>query len=238
MTRELEVDWLGTVPYADALELQKETVDARRAGAGCDKLLLLEHPPVVTIGRGATAENLLVDPAELERRGVEFHRVSRGGDVTYHGPGQLVGYLIIDLAARDERDVHRFLRKIEAATCSALDELGIPSHILDGYTGVFVGDSGDVPEAPAALREARPRKIASIGVGIRSWVTYHGFALNVDIDLTGFEAIVPCGLDFVEMTSVERELRVGGTGDSGLGERVRNSMARACAEQWPAKAAK
>jgi lipoyl(octanoyl) transferase len=228
MTRELEVDWLGTIPYADALELQNQTVAARRAGAGCDKLLLLEHPPVVTIGRGATTENLLIDPAELERRGVEFHRVSRGGDVTYHGPGQLVGYLIIDLAARDECDVHRFVRKIEAATRSALDELGIPSHILDGYTGVFAGVSS----------EARPRKIASIGVGVRSWVTYHGFALNVDIDMAGFEAIVPCGLDFVEMTSVERELRVGGTGDSGLAERVRNSMARACAEQWPAKAAK
>ena len=118
MTADLEVDWLGTVPYADALELQMKSVEARRAGASCDKLLLLEHPPVITIGRGATTENLLIDPAELARRGVAFHRVSRGGDVTYHGPGQLVGYLIIDLAARDERDVHRFLRKIEAATRS------------------------------------------------------------------------------------------------------------------------
>lgn len=235
MSAGLEVDWLGTVPYADALELQRKTVDARRAGTCRDKLLLLEHPPVITLGRGATTKHLLIDPAELERRGVEFHRVSRGGDVTYHGPGQLVGYLIIDLAARGERDVHRFLRKIEAATRSALGELGIPSHVLDGYTGVFAGVADGAKGAPCA---ARPRKIASIGVGVRSWVTYHGFALNVDIDLAGFDAIVPCGLDFVEMTSVERELAVAGTVAVGLAERVRNGVARACEEQWPAKSAK
>lgn len=235
MTRELEVDWLGTVAYADALELQMKAVEARRAGAVCDKLLLLEHAPVITIGRGATTEHLLIDPAELERRGVAFHRVSRGGDVTYHGPGQLVGYLIIDLAARDERDVHRFLRKIEAAIRSALDELGVSSHVLDGYTGVFAGIPGDVSAATGASHSlgdgSRPRKIASIGVGVRSWVTYHGFALNVDIDLAGFEAIVPCGLDFVEMTSVEREL--GTSANSGLAGRVRDRVAQACAEQWP-----
>lgn len=235
MTRELEVDWLGTLPYGAALELQMQAVDARRAGIRSDQLLLLEHPPVITIGRGATTENLLIDASELDRLGVEFHRVSRGGDVTYHGPGQLVGYLIIDLAERDERDVHLFLRKIEAATRSALGELGITSHTRDGYTGVFAGASGD---PPGASRVGRPRKIASIGVGVRSWVTYHGFALNVDIDLAGFEAIVPCGLDFVEMTSVERELRLAGTADRGLAERVRHSVSRACREQWPAKAAK
>ncbi len=235
MTQQLEVDWLGTLPYRDALELQMKAVEARRAGTGCDKLLLLEHPPVITIGRGATTENLLIDATELDRLGVEFHRVSRGGDVTYHGPGQLVGYLIIDLAERDERDVHLFLRKIEAAIRSVLGELGIPSHTRDGYTGVFAGASGD---PPGASRVGRPRKIASIGVGVRSWVTYHGFALNVDIDLAGFEAIVPCGLDFVEMTSVERELGLAGTADKGLAERVRRSVSRACCEQWPAKAAK
>jgi lipoyl(octanoyl) transferase len=234
----LEVDWLGTVSYADALELQMKTVEERRAGAGCDKLLLLEHPPVVTIGRGATAENLLVSPAELERRGVEFHRVSRGGNVTYHAPGQLVGYLIIDLAARGERDVHQFLRKIEAATRWALEELGIPSHTLDGYTGVFAGDSGEDAKANAASGDVRPRKIASIGVGVRNWITYHGFALNVDLDLAGFEAIVPCGLDFIEMTSIERELRPAGTAGPGLSERVRDSVTRACAKQWAGKAAK
>lgn len=239
MSAELEIDWLGTVSYTDALELQMQAVAARRAGSACDKLLLLEHPPVITLGRGATTENLLVDPAELERRGVAFHRVSRGGDVTYHGPGQLVGYLIIDLAARDERDVHQFLRKIEAALRSAMTELGIRSHVLEGYTGVFAGAEAQAPsgEAQATSRVGRPRKIASIGVGVRSWVTYHGFALNVDIDLASFEAIVPCGLDFVEMTSVERELRSVGTADGGLAERVRHSVARACREQWPAKSA-
>jgi lipoyl(octanoyl) transferase len=235
MSAELEVDWLGTVSYTDGLELQTEAVDARRAGEACDKLLLLEHPPVITLGRGASIENLLVDPAELERRGVAFHRVSRGGDVTYHGPGQLVGYLIIDLAARDERDLHRFLRKIEAAIRSALGTLEVPSHVLDGYTGVFAGTPG---EAEGASHVGRPRKIASIGVGVRSWVTYHGFALNIDIDLASFEAIVPCGLDFVEMTSVERELAATGTANGDLAERVRDSVASAFARQWPAKSAK
>jgi lipoyl(octanoyl) transferase len=227
MARELEVDWLGTLAYGDALELQMKTVEARRAGRGYDTLLLLEHPPVITIGRGATTENLLLDPAELDSRGVEFRRVSRGGDVTYHGPGQLVGYLIIDLAERDERDVHQFLRRIEAAIGSALAAIGLPSHILDGYTGVFAGALGE----PVA----RPRKIASIGVGVRSWVTYHGFALNVDMDLAGFEAMVPCGLDFVEMTSVERELSQTAPSNAGLATRVRESVAQACREQWPAK---
>ena len=115
-----------------------------------------------------------------------------------------------------------------------MGDLGIPSHVLDGYTGVFAGDSGDA----TGVTRGKPRKIASIGVGVRNWVTFHGFALKVDIDLAGFEAIVPCGLDFVEMTSVERELGVAGSLDGGLAERVRDSVARACGEQWPARSAK
>jgi len=237
MTAALEVEWLGSIPYLDALELQQKTVEARRARAGRDKLLLLEHPPVVTIGRGATTAHLRLDPAQLARRGVEFHRVSRGGDVTYHGPGQLVGYLIVDLAARDQRDVHHFLRNIEAALSSALAELGISSHRVEGYTGVFAGSPSPSPDPVAGRPATRPRKIASIGVGLRSWVTYHGFALNVDNDLAGFDAIVPCGLDFVDMTSVERELRAIGahTGEpcTDLGTRTRDTVAKAFVRHWP-----
>ena len=217
----LAIDWLGTVAYAQALALQHERVEARRAGAGGDQIWLLEHPPVVTLGRSARDDNLLVSEAELLAKGVEVHRVSRGGDVTYHGPGQLVGYLILDLAARGRRDVHAFLRDIEGVLCDALAELAIPTRTLDGYTGVFVADDG---------RGGRPRKIASIGVGVRGWVTYHGFALNVGVDLAAFEAIIPCGLDFVEMTSVARELHQGAS--ANLSERTRELVAKACERRW------
>ena len=224
MTRELVIEWLGTVSYAEALELQNKCVEARRAGAATDKILLLEHPPVITVGRGAQADNLLASASELSARGIEVHRVSRGGDITYHGPGQLVGYLILDLAARGERDVHTFLRRIEAALGDALAELGVPTRTLSGCTGVFVQPGVDWPA------EAPPRKIASIGVGVRGWVTYHGFALNVDLDLSAFDSIVPCGLEFVEMTSIAREL--AGAAPIELGERARGAVIEACAAQW------
>jgi lipoate-protein ligase B len=160
----------------------------------------------------------------LAARGIEVHRVSRGGDITYHGPGQLVGYLILDLAARGERDVHSFLRRIEAALGHALAELGVPTRTLSGYTGVFVQPEVGWPA------EAPRRKIASIGVGVRGWVTYHGFALNVDLDLSAFDSIVPCGLEFVEMTSIARELADAAPTD--LGERARGAVTEACAAQW------
>ncbi len=224
MARELAIEWLGTVPYREALELQEKCLEARRAGAATDKLLLLEHPPVITVGRGARSDTLLASSAELAARGIEVHRVSRGGDITYHAPGQLIGYLILDLAARGERDVHVFLRSIEAALEDALADLDVPTHTLSGYTGLFVR-TGENP--PAA---GRSRKIASIGVGVRGWVTYHGFALNVDLDLSGFDAIVPCGLDFVEMTSVAREL--AGAAPADLAARVRAAVGTACANRW------
>ena len=138
MQREVVIEWLGTVPYAEALELQQKCLEARRAGAAPDKILLLEHPPVITLGRGARADNLLASAADLAARGIELHRVSRGGDITYHAPGQLVGYLILDLAAREQRDVHAFLRSIEAALGDALSELGVPTRTIAGRTGLFV----------------------------------------------------------------------------------------------------
>ena len=224
MARELAIEWLGTVPYREALELQEKCVEARRTGAAADRLLLLEHPPVITLGRGARSDTLLASRAELAARGIDVHRVSRGGDITYHAPGQLVGYLILDLDARGERDVHAFLRSIEEMLGDALLELGVPTRTLAGYTGLFVRSGDDAPAAE------RPRKIASIGVGVRGWVTYHGFALNVDPDLRGFDAIIPCGLDFVEMTSIAREL--AGAAQPDLAARARAAVGAACANRW------
>jgi lipoate-protein ligase B len=154
---------------------------------------------------------VLADGAALEAAGILLHRVSRGGDVTYHGPGQLVGYLILDLARRGEPDVGRFLRAIEAALIEALGRLGLPAHAPPGRTGVFAGprsgEAGPGAASPgAASPGGPPRKIASIGVGLRGWVTWHGFALNVTTDLAAFGAIVPCGLHDVAMTSLAAEL--------------------------------
>ncbi len=219
---ELAVDWLGTVPYAEGLELQMKAVEARRADAAPDRLLLLEHPPVITLGRSARREHLRMSPDALNARGITLHEISRGGDVTYHGPGQLVGYPILDLAARGEADVHRYLRSLEAVLIEALAALGVSSRTLSGYTGVF---AATVPE-----RSQRARKIASIGVGVRGWVTYHGFALNVTLDLAAFEVIVPCGLHDVEMTSVAAEL--GDAAPAGLGERAREAVADAFGRRW------
>lgn len=193
----LSVEWLGRVGYIEGLRLQEEALKARRSGRERDRLLLLEHPPVVTLGRSTRAENLLVSQKELRRRGVELHEVSRGGDVTFHAPGQLVGYFVVDLDARGERDVHRFLRRVESGLIVGLKELGLHSERIEGKTGVFMKRERE---------DGGPdRKIASIGIGVRHWITYHGFALNVSMDLEGFNVIVPCGLENVEMTSVARE---------------------------------
>jgi lipoate-protein ligase B len=217
MARELETLWLGRVAYAEALELQRARQQAVRAGEAPDALYLLEHPPVVTLGRGAKPEHLLLAPEALAARGVELFAVARGGDVTFHGPGQLVGYPIVDLAARGRADVHRFLRDLEGALCDALAELGVATQTVAGMTGVFAKADG-----PA-------RKLASIGVGVRGWVTCHGFALNVGLDLSGFAAIVPCGLRGVTMTSVAREL--GDAAPADLWERARAAVAAAVARR-------
>ncbi|MGI8617983.1 MAG: lipoyl(octanoyl) transferase LipB [Gemmatimonadaceae bacterium] len=203
---ELWVADIGLTPYAEALELQR-SVAARRISGEIpeDVLLLVEHPPVVTLGRSSKDGHLTASPELLKLRGVELFEVERGGDVTFHGPGQLVGYPIIDLK-RHKQDLHWYLRTVEQALIDTLGELGIPAERNTGYTGVWTGG----------------RKIASIGVHARDWVTWHGFALNVTTDLSFFDLIVPCGIQDVTMTSVARELpdadvSLARAGDSAAG---------------------
>ena len=186
----LAIRWLGRVPYADALALQQELRDARLAGRAGDTVLLLEHPDVITFGRGAGAGNARLSDAELAAAGYDVHRVNRGGDVTWHGPGQLIGYPILDLT-RHGQDVHVYLRALEGALIAALAAFGLAARRRPGYAGVWLDDE---------------RKIASIGVGVRRWVTLHGFALNVSCDLRRFDVIVPCGLAGVRMVSMQSEL--------------------------------
>jgi len=191
--RELWIVSLGTVPYEEALELQRELARERISGAiPQDMLLLLEHPPVVTLGRSAKSKNLVASADFLASRGVELFEVERGGDVTFHGPGQLVGYPIIDLK-RHKLDLHWYLRQVEEALIRTLAEYSIPAERNIGFTGVWT----------------KNRKIASIGVHARDWVTWHGFALNVTTDLSYFDFIIPCGIDGVTMTSIEREIPQG-----------------------------
>ena len=225
--RRLSTEWLGRVAYGDALEVQERAVRDRLAGRTGDRLLLLEHPPVVTLGRSTDRRHLLATPEALAAQGVETFEVPRGGDVTYHAPGQLVGYPIVDLAALGRRDVHAHLRSIEAGLIDALEEVGVPARRIEGWTGVFVDRArSPQPDGPE-------RKIASIGVGVRRWVTFHGFALNGTIDLRGFETIVPCGLETVRMTSVAAEFDAARgaperrPADAALETRVRKAVSRA-----------
>ncbi|HTI06183.1 MAG TPA: lipoyl(octanoyl) transferase LipB [Gemmatimonadales bacterium] len=188
----LEIIEAGLVPYAEALDRQRQLADDRIAGRlDHDVLLLLEHPPVVTLGRNSH------DAHVLERAGIEVFEVERGGDVTFHGPGQLVGYPIIDLTSY-KQDLHWYLRTLEQALIDALAILNIPAERNPGLTGVWT----------------HGRKIASIGIHVKQWVTWHGFALNVTTDLSQFGRIVPCGIQGVEMTSVKREK------GEGRGERL------------------
>jgi lipoyl(octanoyl) transferase len=177
-TRPLTVRRLGSVPYAEGVELQAALVRERRAGAIPDTLLLLEHPHVITLGSGAHEENILCSPEERAERGIELYKSGRGGDVTYHGPGQLVGYPILDLKP-DRCDLHAYLRDLEEALIGVLGDFGLEAGRAEGLTGVWVGDE----------------KLAAIGVRVSSgWITSHGFALNVSTDLGFFGTIVPCGI--------------------------------------------
>ena len=188
--RPLAVVDLGRRRYGEVLELQRDLCRRRVAGDLADDLLLLvEHEPVVTLGRGTREASLPLPVGAIRRRGVEVFEVERGGDVTFHGPGQLVGYPILDLTGH-RRDLHWYLRTLEQALIAALEALGIAAERNPGLTGVWT----------------RGRKIASIGIHVKQWVTLHGFALNVTTDLGYFDLIIPCGIQGVSMTSVAREL--------------------------------
>ena len=182
---------LGVVPYVDALTLQRSLVDDRRAGRIGDTLLLLQHPPVLTLGvRGDGGRaHILAPPDVLATRGIDVHEAGRGGDVTYHGPGQIVGYPIIDLNP-DRRDVHRYVRDLETVLIGSVGEYGIDAGRVAGLTGVWVGNE----------------KVAAIGVRIARWITSHGFALNVNTNLDHFNLIVPCGISDRGVTSMARLL--------------------------------
>ncbi len=207
--RSFTARWLGRIGYGQAHALQQELLDARVRGETGDVLLLLEHPPVVTLGRGAHAENVLLPRAELERRGVELHETGRGGDVTYHGPGQLVAYPIFDLHP-DRLDVRRYVRDLARVMIALCAAHGVEASFLEGdakLVGVWVDEAsparwpGD-PRAEDGAGAARPAKIGAIGVKLSRWVTMHGFALNVATDLDGFRLIVPCGISRWGVTSL------------------------------------
>jgi lipoyl(octanoyl) transferase len=213
MNRPVLVVDVGTRPYGEVLELQRSLVRRRLAQEHTDDLLLLvEHQPVITLGRGTRPTSLPLAASELVRRGVEVFEVERGGDVTWHGPGQLVGYPILDLAGH-RQDLHWYLRTLEAVLITAVDRLGVAASRTAGLTGVWAGG----------------RKIASIGVHVKQWVTLHGFALNVTNDLTGFDLIVPCGIENVVMTSVARE-RGGITEPAALWKETRAAVVDAFGE--------
>jgi lipoyl(octanoyl) transferase len=193
VTRPLVIRRLGRVPYAEGVDLQARLVEDRRAGRIPDTLLLLEHPHVLTLGvrRGGRA-NILATPDRLAELGVDVCDTGRGGDVTYHGPGQVVGYPILDLRP-DRQDVHRYVRDLEDVLIRLCGDYGVTAERLPGLTGAWV----NVPTHGL-------EKVAAIGVRIARWITSHGFALNVNVDLAFFDLIVPCGIADRGVTSLQR----------------------------------
>ncbi len=187
MRSPLLVRHLGRVPYAEGLQIQEQLVAERQAGRIVDVLLLLEHDPVFTMGRNAQAENVLLSKDALEAKGFQLFETGRGGDVTYHGPGQVIGYPILELPP-DRRDVHRYVRDLEEVMIRACADYGVAATRIGGKTGVWVGTE----------------KVGAIGVRIARWVTSHGFALNVANDLEPFALIVPCGIRDHGVTSLAR----------------------------------
>jgi len=185
--------WLGTADYAETLALQRELVTRVSERSEPETLLLLEHPHVYTLGRRGKHEDILADPAELAELGVEVHETDRGGEVTYHGPGQLVGYPIVDL--RPLGGPLKFVCALQEAVVTALSVFGVPASCADKPTGIWVGDA----------------KIGAIGLRVSRGISSHGFAVNVDPDLSYFDRIVPCGMPGVEVTSVRREGQRDGT---------------------------
>ena len=187
---------LGRIDYAAALDLQRKLVEARHAQRIGNTLLLLEHPPVLTLGRNSSRSNILASDELLASRGVQIHEINRGGDVTYHGPGQLVGYPILDLRSFTPRlGAVDYVRLLEEVLIRACSDFGVPAQRIAGRTGVWTLPGGSIPE----------KKIAAIGVHIARGITSHGFALNVTTDLRDFDLIVPCGISDRTVTSLENE---------------------------------
>jgi len=184
MEQQIDIQWLGRVEYAEALKLQETLAEQRLAGEVKDTILFLEHEPVYTIGRTRDQSSL----RDAAAQGLNVVEISRGGQATYHGPGQLVGYLILDLNGFG-KDLHTYLRGLEESLILACKDYSINAGRRDGLTGVWIEN----------------RKVASLGVGVRKWISMHGFAINIASDVSGFSAITPCGIADVEMTSVERE---------------------------------
>lgn len=221
-TRTLRVVDLGFRPYQEVLALQRKLASERReTPPDHDLLLLVEHPPVITLGRDSDPKNIIALPNALSTHGVEVAEIERGGDVTYHGPGQLVGYPIFDLHAY-RLDLHWYLRRLEEVLLRVLNHLNLPGYRVAEHTGVWTGDpptssatmsveaDGFVTvsstDAPQLITEKRIRKIGSIGIHASRWITWHGFALNVtDEPLGHFGSIIPCGIDGVAMTSLVNE---------------------------------
>ncbi|HKB79775.1 MAG TPA: lipoyl(octanoyl) transferase LipB [Thermoanaerobaculia bacterium] len=204
MSRRCELRDLALVTYENAMHLQQKLVSMRQRDEIPDQLLLLEHPPVITLGRGGDAANLLASPKELREQGVRFFETTRGGDITYHGPGQIVGYPIVHLG-EGKRDVRRYVTKLEEVLIRTVAEYGITATRAEGKRGIWVGND----------------KIAAIGVRIARWVTSHGFALNVNTDLEHFRLITPCGIQGSGVTSIARE-----TGRRVPPDEVRTLIAR------------
>ncbi|HZZ40640.1 MAG TPA: lipoyl(octanoyl) transferase LipB [Acidobacteriaceae bacterium] len=202
----------GRISYSDGLDLQRKLVEARHAGQIGNTLVLLEHPPVLTLGRNASRANILASDEFLAYRGVEIHEINRGGDVTYHGPGQLVGYPIFDLRSFAPRlGAVEYVRQIEEALIRACGDFGVPATRLKGRTGVWIPAGGGILE----------KKIAAIGVHIARGITSHGFAMNVSTDLRDFDLIVPCGISDRAVTGLELEAE-----PAPSMEAVRNAVAR------------
>ncbi|TDJ04836.1 MAG: lipoyl(octanoyl) transferase LipB [Deltaproteobacteria bacterium] len=189
---EFKILNLGLTDYKKALNIQLGLLDKRKNNLIPDTLILLEHSPTITIGRGGDLKNLLVSQNYLKDKGIYFEQISRGGDITFHGPGQIVGYPIMNLNSLG-RDIHKYLRSLEHLIIDMLKNYGIKASGFKGITGVWSND----------------KKIASIGIGVKRWITYHGFAININNDLNCYDMIIPCGLSKVRMTNVTTESATG-----------------------------
>jgi lipoyl(octanoyl) transferase len=221
--RAIAVRWLGRVAYRDAWNLQKRLAAARADGRIGDQLLLLEHPAVLTLGHQADGSHVLATTDELDRRGIEVIRVERGGEVTYHGPGQLVGYPILRLADRDLL-LRPYVRALEAALADTCRAFGVPAGRRDGHPGCWVDPEG-----------AGPRKVGALGIRVERGVAYHGIALNVDVDLADFDLIDACGMPGLISTSIAAELGSAGA-RAHVDQGSTDAVARAAAVFAPALA--